>query len=40
LVLFRIHNDGKLEFMNRYDLETGGTRSLFWAGIVSLRNAQ
>jgi 6-phosphogluconolactonase (cycloisomerase 2 family) len=39
LVLFRIHNDGKLEFTNRYDLETGGTRSLFWAGIVSLRNA-
>ena len=40
LVLFRIHNDGKLEFTHRYDLETGGSRSLFWAGIVSLRNAE
>ena len=36
VVLFRIHADGKLEFTNRYDLETGGSRSLFWEGIVSL----
>jgi 6-phosphogluconolactonase len=36
LVLFHIHADGKLEFANRYDIETGGSRSLFWAGIVSL----
>jgi 6-phosphogluconolactonase len=36
LVLFHIHADGKLEFANRYDIETEGSRSLFWAGIVSL----
>jgi 6-phosphogluconolactonase (cycloisomerase 2 family) len=36
VVLFRIHADGKLEFTNRYDIETGGSRSLFWEGIVSL----
>jgi 6-phosphogluconolactonase len=36
LVLFHIHADGKLEFANRYEIETGGSRSLFWAGIVSL----
>ena len=36
VVLFRIHTDGKLEFTNRYDIETRGSRSLFWEGIVSL----
>ena len=36
LTLFRIHSDGKLEFTHHYDLETGGSRSLFWAGMVSL----
>lgn len=36
LTIFRIHADGKLEFTHQYDVETGGSRSLFWAGIVSL----
>jgi 6-phosphogluconolactonase len=36
LVLFHIHADGKLEFANSYDIATGGSRSLFWAGLVSL----
>ena len=36
LALFRIHPDGKLEFTHQYDVETDGTRSLFWTGIVSL----
>ena len=36
LTLFRIRNDGKLEYTHQYDVETGGSRSLFWAGIVSL----
>ena len=36
LTLFRIGHDGKLEFAHQYEIETGGNRSLFWAGIVSL----
>jgi 6-phosphogluconolactonase (cycloisomerase 2 family) len=36
LALFRIQPDGKLEFTHQYDMETGGNRILFWAGIVSL----
>ncbi len=36
LTVYRIHSDGKLEFAHKYDIETGGSRSLFWAGIVSL----
>jgi 6-phosphogluconolactonase len=36
LTVFRIHSDGKLEFAHKYDIETGGNRSLFWAGVVSL----
>jgi len=36
LTVFRMHSDGKLEFTHKYDIETGGSRSLFWAGIISL----
>lgn len=36
LVVFRIHPDGQLEFAHQYDIETSASRSLFWAGIVSL----
>lgn len=36
LTAFRIRDDGKLDFAHQYDFETGGSRSLFWTGIVSL----
>jgi 6-phosphogluconolactonase (cycloisomerase 2 family) len=36
LVLFRVQTDGRLEFAHQYDMETGGSRSLFWVGIASL----
>jgi len=36
LALFRIRTDGKLDFTHHYDIETGGSRSLFWVGIISM----
>jgi 6-phosphogluconolactonase (cycloisomerase 2 family) len=36
LSVFRIGEDGKLEFVGKYDQDTGGGRSLFWTGIVAL----
>jgi hypothetical protein len=36
LSVFRVGNDGMLAFVRKYDIETGGTRSLFWTGFVSL----
>ena len=36
LTLFRVGGDGKLSFAHKYDIETGGGRSLFWTGIVSV----
>lgn len=36
IALFRIHEDGRLEFVRKYDVETGGSRSLFWVRMVSL----
>jgi 6-phosphogluconolactonase len=36
LVIFRIRRDGKLDFARKYDIPTGGSKSLFWTGIVSL----
>ena len=36
LTVFRIGSDGKLEFASQQDVEAGGGRLLFWAGIVSL----
>ena len=36
LALFRMNAAGTLEFIRKYDVETGGSRQLFWTGIVSL----
>jgi 6-phosphogluconolactonase len=36
LSLFRIGDDGKLEFARKYDFQTGPSTSLFWIGMVSL----
>jgi 6-phosphogluconolactonase (cycloisomerase 2 family) len=36
LSVFRIGNDGKLEFVRKYDQDTSGGRNLFWAGMVGL----
>ena len=36
LAVFRVGGDGKLDFARKYDVEAGGNRNLFWAGIVSL----
>ena len=35
LALFRVHADGKLEFVRKYDLKVGN-RNLFWMGLVPL----
>ena len=35
LALFRVHADGKLEFVRKYDLNVG-RRNLFWMGMVPL----
>jgi hypothetical protein len=35
LALFRVHADGKLEFVRKYDLNVG-SRNLFWMGMVAL----
>jgi 6-phosphogluconolactonase (cycloisomerase 2 family) len=35
LAVFRVRNDGKLDFARKYDL-TVGSRNLFWMGIVPL----
>ncbi len=37
LAVFRIGSDGKLMFLRKYDIETGGGRSLMWAGLLRLR---
>ena len=36
LTVYRVHGDGKLDFANKYDVETTEARSLFWMGVVSL----
>jgi hypothetical protein len=35
LTVFRIGADGRLEFVRKYDVETGG-RQQFWSGMVTL----
>lgn len=35
LAVFRVHGDGKLEFVRKYDLNVGN-RNLFWMGLVPL----
>jgi 6-phosphogluconolactonase len=37
LAFFRVRDDGKLEFVRQYDIETNASRNLFWARFVSLR---
>jgi 6-phosphogluconolactonase len=36
LSVFRIRSDGKLEFVRKYDQETGEDKNLFWTGMVAL----
>jgi 6-phosphogluconolactonase len=36
LAVFRIRDDGRLDFARKYDVDAGGSRSLFWMGIVPL----
>jgi 6-phosphogluconolactonase len=36
LTIFRVGGDGKLSFAHKYDIETGGARSLFWTGMISV----
>ena len=36
LALFRVRDDGKLEFARKYDVKTSAGNNLFWTGIVSL----
>jgi 6-phosphogluconolactonase (cycloisomerase 2 family) len=36
LAVFRVRADGKLDFVRKYDVQTGGGKNLFWVGIVPL----
>ena len=36
LSVFRIRSDGKLEFVRKYDQDTGEGQNLFWTGMVAL----
>jgi len=36
VALYRVHDDGKLEFARKYDMETGAKGILFWAGFETL----
>jgi 6-phosphogluconolactonase len=36
LAVYRVRDDGTLDFVRKYDVETDGTRSLFWMGLVTL----
>ena len=36
LAVYRILDNGQLEFVRTYEVEAGGGRSLFWMGVVSL----
>jgi 6-phosphogluconolactonase len=36
LAVFRVNADGRLEFVRKYDVATGGGRSLMWAGFLTL----
>jgi 6-phosphogluconolactonase len=37
LAVFRVAGNGKLEFLRKYDVETGQGRSLMWAGFLRLK---
>ena len=36
LAVFRVSDEGKLNFVRKYDIEASGSKSLYWMGIVSL----
>ncbi len=36
LAVFRIKDDGRLDFVRKYGVDSGNGRTLFWSGIVSL----
>jgi len=36
--VYRVRDDGKLDYVRKYDVETDGAKSLFWMGLVSLPN--
>jgi len=36
LSLFRIDDDGKLEFVRKYDIDVSGGRTMWWMGMVAL----
>jgi len=36
LAMFRVAADGKLEFVRKYDVDTGGGRTQYWMGIIGL----
>jgi 6-phosphogluconolactonase (cycloisomerase 2 family) len=38
LSVFKIGDDGKLEFAKKYDIDTAAGRTLFWAGIIAIAN--
>jgi hypothetical protein len=35
LAVFRVRDDGKLDFVRKYDVDVGGS-TMFWMGIVGL----
>jgi hypothetical protein len=37
LAVFRMADNGKLEFLRKYDVQTGQGSSLMWAGFVRLK---
>jgi hypothetical protein len=36
LSVFRIGEQGRLEFVRKYEVETGGSRLQYWMGLVGL----
>jgi 6-phosphogluconolactonase (cycloisomerase 2 family) len=36
LALYKIRDDGRLDFARKYDVETSAARTLFWMGLVTL----
>lgn len=36
LAVYRVRDDGKLEFVRKYDVEADNSRTLFWMGLITL----
>ena len=36
VAVYRVRDDGKLDFIRKYDVEATNSRSLFWIGLVAL----